>query len=1072
MTAPSRRNAGVFLATTSLVAAALVAVPMAAQAAAPTGVDLSTYQLVGRYALPEAPDSPAPAGSLLAQEASSVTYDWDTNTLFVVGDGGTSVVQVSKTGALIGSETLAAGSSPQGTEFYDTEAVTYVGNGQFVLGEERYQQVNLFTYQAGATLTRADVKTVKLGATIGNIGIEGFAYDPSTSTADAPGFVGVKEIEPKGIFQTNIDFAAGTASNANTGGEPTNLFDPTLVATDDFSDVYPLSNQPSLAGTDQASDLLIISQQSGKIVDVTRDGTTRSSLTITDAGAPLSVPDETHEGITMDRDGVIYTVNENGGGDASHPQLWVYAPNPVAAPRIAVTEVDAAGSSASYGADWFELTNTGSTDVDLTGWKIDDSSNALKTAVALRGLTTLPAGKSAVFLENDDPTSTPDTTVAAAFSASWYGPNRPAGFLVGFYGGSGVGLSTSGDAVNLFDASGNYVTGVTFGAVTTAGATFDNSARLGAIAGPVAISRPSAESVFGAFTSPGDKEVGSPDGLAPTGGGTTPPPAGGSIVVSEVDAAGSGASYAADWFELTNTGTASVDLTGWKMDDGSTSAGSAVALGGVPSLPAGRSALFFEDTNGVDSTIVAAFTQAWFSQNGFPAGFLYGFYGGSGVGLSTGGDSVAIFDATGTLVTGVAFGASPGGAQPLATFDNAAGVGSASLPLPVISTLSVAGTNGAFVSAGGAEVGSPGTATVAAPKPPLPSAAITEISAWGSGSSPYQADWFELTNTGTTAIDLTGWKMDDSSASIGTAVAMAGVPSLAAGQSAVFFEDTSGADATIETNFAEAWFKQPTLPTGFLIGHYGGSGVGLSTGGDAVAVFDAAGDLVTGVAFGGSPTAAPFATFDNTARVGSSTLPLPTISTLSAVGVNGAFLAADGNEIGSPAGAAAPDLVAPTVTFSGDKGTYGILDQVSITSAATDNVGVASSTLASAVGPAWSFGAGSHTLTASATDAAGNVGQASAAYTVTVASGDLTKLTTQWVQGSAKYKSSNVIVKLVATVLVAAVSSALLSFNPKANASAKAARVSAYDTAVRALASAGWLTSSQASTLTGLAAAL
>ena len=61
-------------------------------------------------------------GRLLAQEASAVTYDWDTDTLFVVGDGGTSVVQLSKTdGHLINSMTLAPGPSPQGTDFYDTD---------------------------------------------------------------------------------------------------------------------------------------------------------------------------------------------------------------------------------------------------------------------------------------------------------------------------------------------------------------------------------------------------------------------------------------------------------------------------------------------------------------------------------------------------------------------------------------------------------------------------------------------------------------------------------------------------------------------------------------------------------------------------------------------------------------------------------------------------------------------------------------------------------------------------------------------------------------------------------------
>ena len=141
-----------------------------------------------------------------------MTYDWDTDTLFVVGDGGTSVVQVSKTGALIDSMTLAPGGSPQGTEFYDTEGVTYVGGGKFVMIEERYRQVNLFTYVAGATLHRADVQTVKLGTTIGNIGLEGVTYDPTTGH-----YIFVKEKEPRSIFETGIDFAAGTATN----GSPT-----------------------------------------------------------------------------------------------------------------------------------------------------------------------------------------------------------------------------------------------------------------------------------------------------------------------------------------------------------------------------------------------------------------------------------------------------------------------------------------------------------------------------------------------------------------------------------------------------------------------------------------------------------------------------------------------------------------------------------------------------------------------------------------------------------------------------------------------------------------------------------
>ncbi len=147
-----------------------------------------------------------------------MTYDWDTDSLFVVGDGGTSVVQVSKTGQLIDSMTLAPGHSPQGTEFYDPEGLTYVGGGKFVMSEERDRQAVLFTYVPGTTLQRSDTQTVKLGSFVDNIGNEGLSYDPST-TAQTRGFIVVKETQPEGIFQTNINFAAGTATNGSPDTE-------------------------------------------------------------------------------------------------------------------------------------------------------------------------------------------------------------------------------------------------------------------------------------------------------------------------------------------------------------------------------------------------------------------------------------------------------------------------------------------------------------------------------------------------------------------------------------------------------------------------------------------------------------------------------------------------------------------------------------------------------------------------------------------------------------------------------------------------------------------------------------
>ncbi len=178
-----------------------------------------------------------------------------------------------------------------------------------------------------------------------------------------------------------------------------------------------------------------------------------------------------------------------------------------------------------------------------------------------------------------------------------------------------------------------------------------------------------------------------------------------SIIISEVHPTGSSATttYAADWFELTNTGTSAVDITGWKMDDNSNLYANAVAFRGITSIDAGKSVVFLEtDAIGTtDATKDASFKTAWFGAN-VPTGFLIGNYGGSGVGLgaAVAGDAVNIFNSTGTLMANVVWGLGTVGTS----FNNAAGLNNAT-----ISTLSVVGTNGAFTSVTGAEIGSPGT---------------------------------------------------------------------------------------------------------------------------------------------------------------------------------------------------------------------------------------------------------------------------------------------------------------------------------------------------------------------------
>lgn len=975
-------NASISGAPTLLAtAAANTAFRGVALAPGPSSINLAQYVRIGRYDLPEPTRTTAPTDNLLCQEASGVAYNWDTDTLFVVGDGGRSVTQVSKTGVLINTMTLASGSSPQGTEFYDTEGITYIGGGQFVMTEERDRQLVKFTYVAGTTLNRATTQTVKIGTFSPNQGTEGLSWDPQTG-----GFICLKEISPIGIFQTGVDFNLGTATNGSpTTENSVNLFDPALLGMTDVADVFALSNLPSISGQTQAGNLLVLSQENARIVNIDRSGNIASTLQIvSDPGNPLAVADQQHEGLTMDRDGLLYVVSENGGGDIDHPQLWVYALStvPNAAPtaialnnaitsipensstvnpikvadivvtddglgvnQLSVTGADAAffeinasalyikagtvldyetktsyavtvevddttigstpdaslnytlnvtdivnetvvpaliisevapwSSSSGLGvlADWFEVTNTGTTPVDITGWKVDDSSASFGSALALNGVTSIAPGESVIFIES----STPVTTIDA-FKTLWFGSSPPAGLQIGTYSGSGIGLSSGGDAVNLYDAGGALKAGVTFGPSPSGPVypTFNNAVGLDG----TAISVLSIAGVHGAFRAAGDaNEIGSP--------GTT-----GKLFISEVAPWGSGAtSYVADWFELTNAGARPVDITGWKIDDGSNLFASATTLEGITSIAPGESVIFMETATPGDLAAKAAlFLNSWFGASP-PAGLQIGSYSGGGLGLSTGGDAVNIFNASGTLVTGVAFGT----ATTNVSFDNHAAIGGNALPLPIISTLSVAGTNGAFVAANASETGSPGTTG---------KLIITEVAPWSSGSSPVAADWFEVTHTGATAVDITGWKVDDNSESPVAAVALNGITSIAPGESVIFIE--SATPLTTVPAFLSNWFGA-SPPAGLQVGTYTGSGIGLSSGGDAVNLYDTNNVRQANVSFGASPGSAPFGTFDNAAL-----LSFSGISQLSVPGVNGAFVAVNSAiEVGSPG-----TIVAPPATFA------------------------------------------------------------------------------------------------------------------------------------------------------------
>jgi hypothetical protein len=151
------------------------------------------------------------------------------------------------------------------------------------------------------------------------------------------------------------------------------------------------------------------------------------------------------------------------------------------------------------------------------------------------------------------------------------------------------------------------------------------------------------------------------------------------------------------------------------------------------------------------------------------------------------------------------------------------------------------------------------------------------------------------------------------------------------------------------------------------------------------------------------------------------------------------------------------DATAPSIAFSGNAGTYTVADTVDITCTATDAMsGVASTSCPGVIDePAWSLALGSHSVSATATDDAGNTGSKSASFTVTVDEASLCALVRQFVTNQG-----------IANSLCAKLDAAA-----RGQAKTKANILHAFDDEVRAQ-SGKALTADQAALLVNLAAAL
>lgn len=108
-------------------------------------------------------------------------------------------------------------------------------------------------------------------------------------------------------------------------------------------------------------------------------------------------------------------------------------------------------SYAAANGEFFELTNTGTTPIDLTGWSFDDNTRTAGS-FSLTGLGILNAGVSTIVAE----------AAEATFRTAWNIPT------VKVLGGSNQPLGRA-DEINIYDPSGALVDRLTYNDETIAG---------------------------------------------------------------------------------------------------------------------------------------------------------------------------------------------------------------------------------------------------------------------------------------------------------------------------------------------------------------------------------------------------------------------------------------------------------------------------------------------------------------------------------------------------------------------------------------------------------------------------
>ncbi len=220
------------------------------------------------------------------QDLSGITYSAQTDTLFAIKIKPTVIVELDKAGNVIRVIDLDG--------FGDTEGVAWVDGDRFAILEERRRTLVLVNIGSDTTvINRSDTDPVLIDAIKSyNRGPEGLGYDPTGSR-----FFIVKEKQPQQLYQvlfpTGLDGSYVVSTPWSIGDSLAGMIDLTGVYYDN--------------GTGH---LLVLSQESSRLVEFSMDGTEITHLSFQAGHAGLTETITQAEGVSMDADGNLYICSE------------------------------------------------------------------------------------------------------------------------------------------------------------------------------------------------------------------------------------------------------------------------------------------------------------------------------------------------------------------------------------------------------------------------------------------------------------------------------------------------------------------------------------------------------------------------------------------------------------------------------------------------------------------------------------------------------------------------------------------------------------------------------------------